>query len=56
MATSGVINTEFPCDFVITEAYERCGVQPGDLTAWNIQTAINSLNLLVPLMAKSQRS
>ena len=46
MATSGVINTEFPADFLITEAYERCGMQPGDLTAWSLQTAINSLNLI----------
>ena len=46
MPTSGVTNTEFPADFVITEAYERCGREPGDLTAWSLQTAINSLNLL----------
>ena len=46
MATSGITNTEFPADFIITEAYERCGYVAGDLTAWNLQTAINSLNLL----------
>ena len=46
MAASGVINTEFPADFLITEAYERCGRMPGDLTAWSLQTAMNSLNLL----------
>ena len=47
MATSGVTNTEFPADFLITEAYERCGRQPSTLTAWSLQTAMNSLNLLL---------
>ena len=46
MATSEVISTEFQADFVITDAYERCGRMPGDLTAWSLQTAMNSLNLL----------
>lgn len=46
MATSEFIGTEFQADFVITDAYERCGRMPGDLTAWSLQTAMNSLNLL----------
>ena len=46
MATSGVTDTAFPADFIVTDAYERCGREPGDLTAWSIQTAINSLNLI----------
>lgn len=46
MTTSGVTNSEFPADFVIQEAYERTGRDPQGLTGWQIQSGLNSLNLM----------
>lgn len=46
MTTTGTFAFELDNGGIVTEAWERVGVQPGDLTAWHSTTARISMSLM----------